>query len=225
MILSAHQPAYMPWLGYFDKIARADVFVYLDTVQFETNSYINRNRIKTPAGAQWITIPVRTRGHTSTTLRQTAVDATQPWRTKHLKTIRMNYSRAPFFSARYPRLEELLSTDETHLAELCWRQLNFWLRELAIETRIVRASELPISGAKSDLALDLCRHFRASHYLSGALGRDYLVEEDFRAAGIDVEYQQYACQVYRQLWGEFVPQLSVLDFWMNCGPDTRLPTG
>ena len=94
MILSAHQPAYLPWLGYFDKIARADVFVYLDTVQFEKNSFINRNQIKTPQGAQWLTIPVRTKGHMSASLRTTEIDDSQKWRSKHIKSIETNYRKA-----------------------------------------------------------------------------------------------------------------------------------
>lgn len=214
--LSAHQPAYLPWLGYFEKIARADVFVYLDTVQFEKNSYINRNRIKTPQGAQWLTIPVKRKGHLSGTLRDTQVDDSQPWRRKHLKAIALNYGKAPRFEACFPKAETLLTIPESNLAELCWQQLRFWLDEFDIATRLVRSSELPAMNSKSGLILDLCRHFGADHYLSGALGRDYLVEDDFRAAGIRVEYQDYAHPVYPQLWGEFVPCLGVVDFWMNC---------
>ena len=218
MILSAHQPAYLPWLGYFEKIARADVFVYLDNVQFEKNSYINRNRIKTPQGAQWLTVPVRTKGHLSGTLRDTEVDPTQPWRSKHLKSIAMSYSRAAHFAAGFPRLESLFADEDALLAELCWRQLRFWLEELQIETRVVRSSALPVSGVKSDLMLQLCRHFGADHYLSGALGRDYLAGSDFAAAGIQLEFQEYVSPVYAQPWGEFVPNLSIVDGWLNCGP-------
>lgn len=92
MILSAHQPAYLPWLGYFDKITEADIFVFLDTVQYEKNSFINRNKIKTPQGPQWLTIPVKSKGHITATLRETLVDDSKPWRSKHLKSIEMNGS-------------------------------------------------------------------------------------------------------------------------------------
>jgi hypothetical protein len=220
MILSAHQPAYLPWLGYFDKIAQADVFVYLDTVQFEKNSYINRNRIKTPQGAQWLTIPVKAKGHLSATLRDATIDDRQPWRRKHLKAIAMNYRKAPRFETCFPKLEALLAGTESNLAEICWQQLRFWLDELGIATRVVRSSELPAMSSKSDLILDLCKHFGANHYLSGALGRDYLVESDFRTVGITVEYQDYVHPVYPQLWGEFLPYMSIPDFWMNCAPSS-----
>lgn len=215
MILSAHQPAYLPWQGYFDKIARSDVFVYLDTVQFEKNSFINRNQIKTPQGALWLTIPVKTRGHTSATMRSTEIDDSQPWRKKHLKAIEMNYRKAPCFDERFTKIEQLLNFPESNLAEYCLHQLEFWLAELAIDTCIVRSSQLSISSAKSDLVLDLCKYYKVTHYLSGALGRDYLVEDDFCKAGIVIEYQRYQPVSYPQLWGDFIPYLGILDSWMN----------
>lgn len=215
MILSAHQPAYLPWLGYFDKIARANVFVYLDTVQFEKNSFINRNQIKTPQGALWLTIPVKTKGHTSGSMLTTEIDDSQPWRIKHLKSIEMNYRKAARFEECFPKIEALLNMPESNLANYCFHQLRFWLDELGIDTRVVRSSELPVTSAKSDLVLNLCQHFGAQHYLSGALGRDYLVEEDFSHAGIAIEYQSYKSPAYPQLWGDFMPNLGILDWWMN----------
>lgn len=217
MILSAHQPAYLPWLGYFDKIARADVFVYLDTVQFEKNSYINRNQIKTPQGALWLTIPVKTKGHTKGSLRTTEIDDCQPWRTKHLKSIEMNYRKAPNFNECFPKIEALLTIPESNLANYCFYQLRFWLNELGIDTRVVRSSELPIVSSKSDLVFDLCKYLDAQSYLSGTLGRDYLIDEDFSKAGIAIEYQSFKSPVYPQLWGAFIPNLGILDWWMNSG--------
>lgn len=215
MILSAHQPAYLPWLGYFDKIASADVFVYLDTVQFEKNSFINRNQIKTPQGALWLTIPVKTKGHTSASLRSTEIDDTQPWRAKHLKSIEMNYRKAPRFEEFFPKIEALIRMPESNLAEYCFHQLRFWLDELAIDTQVVRSSQLPVESTKSDLVLDLCRYFSAKHYLSGAFGRSYLIEDKFKKMGIEIEYQNFKSQSYPQLWKEFIPNLSILDWWMN----------
>lgn len=217
LTLSAHQPAYLPWLGYFDKIARADVFVYLDTVQFEKNSFINRNQIKTPQGALWLTIPVKTKGHTSGSLRTTEIDDRQPWRSKHLKSIEMNYRKAPRFDECFPKIEALLTIPESNLAEYCLHQLQFWLNELAIDTRVVRSSELPITSLKSDLVLDLCQYFGAQRYLSGTLGCDYLVEANFSKACITIEYQNYITPTYPQLWGAFIQNLSVLDWWINSG--------
>ncbi len=218
MIVSIHQPAYLPWLGYFEKIARADVFVYLDTVQFEKNSFINRNRIKTPQGPQWLTIPVLTKGHTEGTLRHTEVDDRQPWREKHLKSIAMNYRKAPYFGKYYPEMEKLLRFPENRLSELCWQQLQYWIADLGIKTRLVRASEMDVVSRKSDLVLDICVTLGATKYISGALGRGYLVESDFATAGIEVDYQDYHHPVYSQAHGDFSPYMSVLDLVLNMGP-------
>ena len=220
MILTAHQPAYLPWLGYFDKIARSDLFVFLDAVQFERNSFINRNRIKTANGPTWLTIPVLTKGHLSGTMRETRIDRQKDWRRTHLRSIAQSYVKAPFFDQCFPRLEALYATDDDILAELCLRHLRFWMAELGLTTKLVRLSDLTIAGAKSDLVRDLCLHFGARQYFSGALGRDYLDPAQFSADGIDVAFQDYAHPAYPQLYGPFVAQLSIVDAWMNLGPKT-----
>lgn len=219
MILTAHQPAYLPWLGYFEKIARADVYVFLDTVQYEKNSFINRNKIKTPQGPQWLTIPVRIKGHISSSLVDTQIDDGQPWRIKHLKSIEMNYRKASNFNENFHKLQSIILREENSLSEMCWYQLKFWLKELGINTKIVRASDLNLSSKKSDLVLDLCKELGAVKYISGAMGKNYLNEKEFADSGVQVEYQDLKHPVYPQLWGEFVPYLSVVDFWMNCGPN------
>lgn len=215
MILSAHQPAYLPWLGYFDKIARADIFVYLDTVQYEKNSFINRNQIKTPQGLLWLTIPVKSKGHMSSSLITTEIDCGQAWKKKHIKSIEMNYRKAANFELNFPKICDLINMPIENLADYCYIQLKFWCEQLNIKTRIVRSSELQLYTFKSDLILELCQTLSATRYFSGALGRDYLVEDDFDAAGIDVEYQNFTCLNYPQLWGGFTPNLSILDAWMN----------
>ena len=216
LTVSIHQPAYLPWLGYFDRIAASDVFVFLDTVQFEKNSFTNRNRIKTPQGPQWLTVPVLAQGHFDKSLIEIEIDGRQDWRKKHLRSIEQNYRRAPFFAERFDRLATAYASAQRCLAELCFCQLTFWLHELGIPTRVLRASELAVEGAKSDLVLALCRAVGATTYLSGALGRDYLHEEQFSAAGIALSYQDYDHPTYPQLYGDFLPALSVVDFWMNC---------
>jgi len=222
MILSAHQPAYLPWLGYFDKIAKSDIFVFLDCVQFEKNSYINRNQIKTSQGVQWLTMPVLTKGHLGKTIFDMRVDEGVSWRRKHLASVLHNYKTAPFFDYGYQRLERLLSMQMGNLGAICWHHLEFWLREFDIKTRVVRQSELMIGGKKSDLILNMCVHHQASVYLSGSMGRGYLNISRFQECGVDVKFQDYSPVRYPQLWGGFVPRLSVLDYWMNCGPGKLL---
>lgn len=223
MRLSAHQPAYLPWLGYFDKIWQSDLFVYLDGVQFEKNSFTNRNQIKTPQGGAWLTVPVKLKGHLGRTIREIEIENRQNWQKKHLQSIYMNYKKAPRFEECFHKLEMFYQREYILLDELCWDQLQFWLEELGIPTQIVRQSELDIVAQKSDLVLELCRRFNADHYLSGTLGRDYLDEKTFAHAGIKIAYQEYQHPVYPQLWGKFVSHLSIVDFWMNSGDYSLIP--
>jgi hypothetical protein len=217
VIVSIHQPAYLPWLGYLARIAASDVFVFLDTVQFERGSFTNRNRIKANGRLQWLTVPVRSRGYQSRTLLEMEIDNHRDWRTKHLRAIEQSYSRAPHFGPNAPRLASLVSPGENQFATLCFAQLMFWLDEFQINTRVVRASDMQVDGRKSELVLNICRRLGASKYISGTIGRHYLDEAKFSAAGIDLTYQDYRHPVYPQLGGEFIAGLSAVDYWMNCG--------
>jgi hypothetical protein len=221
MVVTIHQPAYLPWLGYLDRIARSDLFIFLDTVQFERNSFTNRNRIKTANGPLWLTVPVRLRDHLNTTIADVEIDEHRDWRRKHLSSIAQNYRRAPDFSSRYDRLAAAYERYTSRLADLCFDQLEFWLAELDIATRVVRASELPVEGRNSELVLALCRHAGARTYLSGPMGRDYLRQQAFANAGIEVRYHDYMHPHYPQLHGDFVPAMGIVDYWMNC-PDAGL---
>ena len=109
----------------------------------------------------------------------------------------------------------------SNLAELCWQQLQFWLKEFNIKTKVIRSSDLAVESKKSDLVLDLCRHFNADHYLSGILGKDYLDEYSFATNGIAVQYQDFQHPIYTQLWGDFLPYMSIIDYWMNCGSELQ----
>jgi len=224
MIISIHQPAYLPWLGYFEKINRSNIFIYLDTVQLEKNSYTYRNKIKTPQGSTWLTIPLITKGHISNSIGDIRIDNSQIWKKKHLKNIFFNYKKAKFFEELYPKIELLFEEDFDLFSDLAYQHLVFWLNELNIQTKIVKSSTLDIETKKSDLVLDLCSKFSASKYLSGALGKDYLNEGDFVQRDIQIEYQNYSHPVYHQLNGDFLPNMGIVDFWMNTH-DVELITG
>lgn len=220
MIVSLHQPAYLPWLGYLEKVSRADIFVFLDNVQFggKKDNFVNRNKIKTPQGAQWLTVPVKLHGHSGALLGQVSIDDTQPWRTKHLKSIEMNYRKSRYFKECFPKLEQLMENSEAGMVSLLWHQLNFWLEEFEIETKILRASQLSVVGTKSALVLDICEQLGATHYLSGPMGLDYLDADAFAASAIEIIYQRFDHPTYPQLWGDFEPFMCIVDYWMNCGP-------
>ena len=217
MIVSIHQPAYLPWLGYFDKINRSDIFVYLDTVQLEKNSYsfTYRNKIKTPQGAKWLTIPLKSKGYMASSIDDIPIDNSQNWKRKHLRSIYMNYKKSPYFDELYPKLELLYQTDYKYFSELAFAHLEFWLNELQISTKVIKASMTTVKSKKSALILELCQQFEAKKYISGAQGINYLDEQSFKRKSIQIEYQNYKHPIYPQLFGEYIPNLAVVDYWMN----------
>ncbi len=221
-IVSIHQPAYLPWLGYFDRIQKSDIHVFLDTVQFEKNSFINRNQVKTSDGPVWLTIPVHLEGHMTSTIKDTMIPKNAYWKSKHLKTIFFNYKKAPHFEEKYGKLATFYHNDYygieglTSLSEVCWRSLDFWCQQLSLGIpRPIKSSELFVTGTKSELVLNICKHLNADKYLSGPFGRDYLDDDAFRKAGIEVVYHDYQHPTYPQLWGDFIPNMGVVDYWMN----------
>jgi len=216
VIVSIHQPAYLPWLGYFDKIARADLFIWLDNVQFQKNSFQNRNKILTKDGSAWLTVPMRTSGALyETPLKDVEIDNSKNWRGKHIASIRMNYAKTPRFGDCFPTLSRFYEREWRTLDLLCWEMLGYFNTLLGVATPIRRASDMGANGAKSDLVLDLCQRAGATTYLSGALGRDYLDLPSFARAGIAVEFQDYKHPPYRQAYPGFVPNLAVIDLIMN----------
>lgn len=215
MIMSAHQPAYNPWLGYFDKIKRSDIFIFLDTVQYEKNSFTNRNLIKTSNGSVWITVPVIKTNHFDMTMKDMKIDNRSNWRKKHLNAIYLAYKKAPYFDEIYPRLEKLYAIDYEYLVDMTFEHLEFWLKILNINTKIMKSSELNVFSQKSDFVFDLCKSVDADMYISGALGKNYLELDKFKNAGIKVEFQDYHTPIYNQLYGDFVPNLGIIDYVMN----------
>ncbi|MEK9968852.1 MAG: WbqC family protein [Ferrovibrio sp.] len=213
MIASIHQPAYLPWMGYFDKIARADVFVYMDNVQYQKGSFQNRNKIRTKAGPIWLTVPVETSGKLfSTLLADITLNNRVDWSAKHASALRMNYGKAPNFPARWPEIETYYLSDWQRLSDLCWSMMQGFLRMLDIKTKVVKASELTgCTGHKSELVYSICKAVGADCYISGSQGRDYLDMAAFRSGGIDVYFQQYQHPVYKQQYVGFEPFMGIVD--------------
>jgi hypothetical protein len=215
--LAVLQPGYLPWLGFFDQQRRADVFVYYDDVQFDKHGWRNRNRIKSPSGPHWLTVPVRHGGLDRPKILDIQIDAGVPWARKHLQSIRHFYSKAPHLATYIPWLEQLLLQPWERLIDLdlaVARQLGSWL---GIQPTVARSSELGIQGERSERLVKLCEYFGASRYLSGSAARAYLDTALFRRHGIEVEWQDYEHPVYPQQHGEFLPNLSALDLLLNCG--------
>lgn len=220
MILTAHQPMFMPWLGLFDKIARADTFCIFDDVPFERHGFGNRNKIKTASGELWLTVPVHLDDHLAKPAHQVRICNDHNWRRKHLRSIELAYQKAPHFERYMGTMRTIYSEDWDYLSGLNRTLLDWFLRECGLSVQVVTAAEQGFSGSKSDLVLDMCVKLGADEYIFGAMGRDYADVAAFNRAGIKVTFQDYQHPVYPQLYGEFLPNMSVLDLLMNCGPDS-----
>jgi hypothetical protein len=219
MIVSVHQPQYLPWLGYFDKIDRADVFVLLDTVQFKKNEWQNRNRIKTAQGVQWITVPVLYRF--PQLIREVEINNCEKWQHKQRQTILSNYRKAPCWSMLAPFFEEIFSTDWDTIAKLNIHVVKRLAAILGIETPLFVASDMGVFPEDPDERLiAVARHFGADAYLAGSGGHGYMDLEKYRESGVDVTFQEYLHPVYNQLYGNFEPFLSVIDLIFNHGKES-----
>lgn len=219
--ISIHQPAYLPWLGYFHKIMLSDVFVYLDTVQYEKNSFINRNKIKGAKDSIWLTVPVKLKGHTQTTIKAVEIDNTQKWKQKHLKSIKINYSKAPFFKKYFPEIEALVNKKWDRLTDLTRDMLVFFLGILNIDTEIINSEDLLLETKKANLVLEICKKLNADIYISGVLGKNYLDDNHFKKTKIDIIYQEYNHPVYKQQYENFISHMCIMDLLFNYGPSSN----
>ena len=218
MIVAIHQPQFMPWLGYFDKMDRADAFVLLDNVQYKKSEWQNRNRIKTAQGKQWLTVPVRFKFPAP--IAEVEVNNAENWRNKHWQALRTHCARAPHWERIGAVLEEFYQRDWCMLAELNQVSLE-WLKEyMGVETPLYLASEMDLSAEPTQRLVDICKIVGAGTYLSGVDGAKYMQMELFAEAGIEVIFQQYDHPTYSQLFGAFESHLSALDLAINCGPDS-----
>jgi hypothetical protein len=217
MLVTIHQPQFMPWLGYFDKMDRADLFILLDTVQFKKNEWQNRNRVKTVQGPQWLTVPVRYRFPAR--IDEVGVNDDVSWRHKHVQTLKTNYSRAAFWEEHAASLTALYDVEEPHLRQVNAASIDWLAERLGVRTERRWASDFKVATQDpTQRLIDLCREAGATTYLSGADGRNYLEVDRFTSVGIEVIFQEYAPVEYPQLFGEFVSHLSALDLLLNAGP-------
>jgi hypothetical protein len=219
MNIAISQPAYLPWLGYFDLIDQVDMFVLLDSVQFEKQSWQQRNRIKAPSGLQWLTVPVIFRGRFGQRIQDVEIRDPEFCRA-HLRAIELNYRRAPFFARYWGDFSEILrSSCGVSLVKLNQNLIEWFCRILGIETKIVRSSSVQETGKRSELLVNLCRHFAANVYASPLGSAAYLLADlgRFTEAGVEVFFQHYEHPQYNQLFPPFQSHASVLDLIFNEG--------
>ncbi len=220
LILTAHQPAYLPWLGLFHKIALADRFVSFNQVQYQPKDWNNRNRIKAIDGPIWLTVPVLRKGYLEKKICDMAINNDMPWARKHWKSLQANYAKAPYFEKYADFFEDTYSRHWETLVELNEYMLRWFLDTLEIATPVESAGDNDFHGHKGTLVLDMCRKLGAAVYIFGAQGKDYADEVTFREAGITPIFQDYHHPIYSQLYGGFQSHLSIVDLLFNCGDDS-----
>ena len=216
MVVAAHQPQYLPWLGYFHKIDRADIFVLLDNVQFKKNEWQNRNRIKTAQGWQWLTVPVLY--EYPQLINEVMINNKVNWQHKQRQAILSNYRRAPYYDRLEGFLEDILCSSWQLISQLNVAVVKRLTAILGIDTPLYVASELGGFPQDPDERLiAITKHFRADTYLAGAGGRGYMDLDKYSQSGTEVIFQDFKHPVYSQLFGEFEPFMSVIDLIFNHG--------
>ncbi|MGH2443120.1 MAG: WbqC family protein [Chloroflexota bacterium] len=215
-----HQPNFLPGLTYFDKIDQADIFVILDNVQFVKRNWINRNKIKSPDGPMWITVPVRTKGKYTQSISETEIDSGRDWQIRHATAIAHSYSRSIYYAFYAYDIQGICRKEFASIAALNERLLRECITWLGIETPIVRASELGVNGTSTDLLLDVCEAVSADRYLSGPGGKKYMDVSKFAERGVQLEFHEYKHPEYQQRYGFFEKDMSICDLLFNEGRDS-----
>lgn len=217
------QPAYLPWLGFFDRIDASNLCIILDNVQLDTNSrtrFTNRNKIRTKDGWIWLTLPMKTKGLYEKALIKDIEIVNDRWNVKHFKSIEHSYKKTPFYERYIDFLNEIYKRSWVKMQELLDVMLDFFLVELHIKVPIVKASDTPVEARKEKLILELCKYFGATTYYSGIFGREYLDTKKFNEAGIEVFFHEYLHPTYRQNFPGFEPYMCVLDLMFNHGDES-----
>jgi len=219
MIVAIHQPDYLPYPGYFYKLANCDCFVFLDDAQYSNEGFCNWNRIKTPQGELRLKVPVKQ------TLGDTILEVTTRdylgWKQKHLKTLKMNYAKAKYYEPIYTDIESILLPEYKNIADMNIAILQFICNKFGFSIRFERSSSLGLTTRKEERVIDLCVTLGGSTYLSGNGAKVYQVEEHFRERGVELQYSNYHPVIYTQLWGEFIPNMSIIDYLFQYGYDWK----
>ena len=218
-LVAIHQPNFFPWLGYFDKLARADVFILLDDVQFpkKGGTWANRVRLLVNEEAAWVTVPVVRAYQGLREIREMRIDEQTPWRRKLLGTVQASYGRAPHADEAMPLLTELIENPTDELAEYNRASIEALAEGLGLETEMVLSSSLEAGGSATERLVRLVQAVGGTGYLSGGGAEGYQEDERFAEAGIDLVYQDFEPPTYPQPSPEPVPGLSVIDALLNCG--------
>lgn len=220
-LIAIHQPNFFPWLGYFDKIARSDLFIFLDSVQFpkKGGTWINRVQILINGKAAWVTVPVVRNYHGVRLIKDMKINNNTPWSRKVLKTIEYNYASAPFFQEVFPKICRLLNKPVNSISEYNIATIILLSKMLGFDTsKFVIGSTLDIEGKSTDLLISIVNALNGSAYLCGQGAKGYQDDSRFKVSGIDLIHQLFSHPTYPQAGtAKFIAGLSIIDVLMNCG--------
>lgn len=219
MIISASQPYFSPYPGFFYRAYLADILVILDDVQFPRGTtWLSRNRFKNDQGTLWLTIPVWKKGLGLQNVNQVKICYEGRWPRKHLESLKVAYGHAPYLDEHFSFLEGLFSGRFEKLVDLNLAVIRHLMRCLQIDTKLVLQSDLGVKARGSQLLIDICQAVGASTFLVLDQAKKYLDGDLFQEEGIEPRLFRYAPPVYPQLWGDFLANLAAFDLVLNCGP-------
>lgn len=218
-VLSVHQPQYIPWLGYFDKISQSDLFVYLDCCQYKHREFQNRNRILTANGELWLAVSVLVKGRRDQIIKDVEINQDSDWQKSHWKSIFTAYAKAPCFKSHASFFEDIyLHKEWKYLIDLNVTIVDYIMKQLKIDTPIKLESDIGTSDVSTERIIELCKKTESGVYLSGAGAKAYMQEERFVQEDIELQYQNFKHPEYQQFNNkeDFKPYMSTLDYLFNC---------
>lgn len=212
------QPTFMPWIGYFSMINKSDVFVFFDDVQVVKRSWQTRNRIKTPNGEYFITVPVK-KGNSRALIKDCQIAIDNKWKENTLNTIEQNYSKTKFYNEGIGFIKEILVKKYDTLSDLNCHIIKDVCEKLQLKTELIYSSNLSSSGKREKYLCNICEELGAKTYLSAPASRKYIEESPdvFGESGIEIKYHNYVHPIYNQKYGDFISHLCVLDAIFNIG--------
>lgn len=218
-IVVIHQPDFMPYLGFFDRLLKADIYVILDNVQYVRNSsraWTARDKIKTEKGEKWFKVGTQ-KTILDTSINNVLLSQQNNWREDHLNLLKENYRKAKYFEEIFPYIQNLYEYKCKRLMDFNLKSIDMLLGLFDIQIEMVTASNMEASGKNNELVINIIKELGCHRYLSGVGARDYYIPELYEEAGIEVIWQEFNHPIYPQQFGEFIPYLSSIDLLFNCG--------
>ena len=218
-VVVIHQPDFIPYLGFFHRLMQADIYIVLDNVQFVrggSNCWTNRDKIKTSSGTKWITVPCK-KAPLGININEIEINNDVDWKTRNLKEIENNYSKADGFEEVFEYIERLHRKEYINLSDFTFDSIKMLIELFDIKIDVLFSSELSPSGKSNERIVDLINKSGVHRYLSGIGAQDYYDPEPYKKAGIEIIWQSFEHPKYEQINGEFIPNLSSIDLLLNCG--------